>query len=75
MAVGRVAGPWREAARPSEFGNVGEQWDHEGWLVPIEWVLLERPYSPRAYLSRLVNLLPEKYSPIQKDGHGNQAIY
>ena len=75
MAVGRVTGPWREAARPSEFGNVGEQWDHEGWLVPIEWVLLERPYSPRAYLSRIVDSLPEKYSPIQKDGHGNQAIY
>lgn len=75
MAVGRVAGLWREATRPSEFGNVGEQWNQEGWLVPIEWVLLEHPYSPRAYLSRIVNLLPEKYSPIQKDGHGNQAIY
>ena len=75
MAVGRVTGPWREAARPSEFGNVGEQWDNEGWLVPIEWVPLEYPYSPRAYLSRIRNLLPENYSPIQKNGHGNQGVY
>lgn len=76
MAVGRVAGLWREAARPSEFGNVGAQWDHEGWLVPIEWVPLEQPYSPRAYLSRIVNLLPDENSPIRKkDGHGNQGIY
>lgn len=76
MAVGRVIGPWREAARPSEFGNVGEQWDHDGWLVPIEWVPLDYPFSPRTYLSRISNLLPEKYSPIQKDtGHGNQGVY
>jgi hypothetical protein len=75
MAIGRVTGSWREAARPSEFGNVGEQWDREGWLVPIEWVPLEYPFSPRAYLSRIVSLLPDKYSPIQKDGHGNQSIY
>lgn len=75
MAVGRVAGLWREAARPTEFGTVGEQWDAEGWLVPIEWVPLEYPFSPRAYLSRITNLLPQKYSPIQKDGHGNQGVY
>ena len=76
MAVGRVIGPWREAARPSEFGNVGEQWDHDGWLVPIEWVPLDYPFSPRTYLSRISNLLPEKYSPIQRDtGHGNQGVY
>lgn len=75
MAVGRVIGPWREAARPSEFGNVGQQWDAEGWLVPIDWVPLDHPFNPRAYLSRIVNLLPERYSPIQKDGHGNQGVY
>jgi len=75
MAVGRVIEPWREAARPREFGNVGEQWDNDGWLVPIEWVPLEKPFSPRSYLSRIVNLLPTRYSPIQKDGHGNQGVY
>jgi hypothetical protein len=75
MAVGRVMGPWREAVRPSEFGNVGEQWDSDGWLVPIEWVPLKSPFSPRAYLSEIVSLLPERYSPIQKDGHGNQGVY
>lgn len=75
MAIGRVMGPSRDAARPSEFGNVGQQWDQEGWLVPIEWVPLEHPYSPRAYLSRIVNLLPEKHSPIRPNGHGNQSIY
>jgi hypothetical protein len=72
MAVGRVTGPWREAARPSEFGSIGEQWDEEGWLVPIEWVPLKNPFSPRTYLSTIINLLPEKYSPLQKDGHENR---
>jgi putative restriction endonuclease len=75
MAVGRVIGPWRNAARPSEFGNVGKQWDNEGWLVPIEWVPLDHPFSPRAYLSRIINLLPQNYSPIQTNGHGNQGVY
>jgi HNH endonuclease len=75
MAIGRVTGPWREAVRPTEFGNIGEQWAREGWLVPIEWIPLDRPYSPRAYLSRIVSLLPDEYSPIRKDGHGNQSIY
>ena len=75
MAIGRVLGPWREATVPTEFGNRGKQWAHEGWLVPIEWVPLEYPYSPRAYLSHIVTLLPEKYSPIRNNGYGNQAIY
>ncbi|HEX6648296.1 MAG TPA: hypothetical protein VF075_02110, partial [Pyrinomonadaceae bacterium] len=74
MAVGRVIGPWREATRPTEFGNIGKQWDSEGWLVPIEWVPLEYPFSPRAYLSRLVELLPERHSPIRETGLGNQAV-
>ncbi len=75
IAVGRVLGRWREAARPSEFGSVGEQWDKDGWLVPIEWVPLEFPFSPRAYLSRILDLLPQKHSPLQQNGHGNQSVY
>src|SRR5690606_7585118 len=29
------------ASKPSEFGNVGENWSDHGWLVPVNWYSLE----------------------------------
>src|SRR5260370_24521327 len=62
-AVGRVTQTCRDRQRPSEFGETGEQWDRDGWLVKVDWTLLETPLSPKGHISEIAPLLPKKYSP------------
>lgn len=73
--VGKVLGAVRVADRPETFGNVGRQWNQLGWLVPIEWRLLNRPVVPKDHLSKIAPLLPDRHSPIQANGNGNQGCY
>ena len=74
-AVGRVTKECQNHLRPNEFGDLGEQWDRDGWLVRVDWKLLETPVSPTAHISQIAPLLPPKYSPIRKNGKGNQKLY
>tara|TARA_B100001964_G_C14180826_1_gene576151 strand:- start:103 stop:1236 length:1134 start_codon:yes stop_codon:yes gene_type:complete len=74
-AIGTAVEKYSNKNRPTEFGDTGEQWGNEGWLVQISWILLETPFSPKVNISRIAPLLPEKYSPIQQNGNGNQGCY
>jgi len=66
--------------RPEEFGKSGEQWDINGWLVRVNWSLLDEPLKPKDFFNLIQPLLPEKYSPLIRDensktGQGSQNIY
>ncbi|PTP78645.1 HNH endonuclease [Vibrio splendidus] len=74
-AVGTVVEPCLSSGKPDEFGSKGDYWDHEGWLVKIKWDMLERPFRAKKHISQIAPLLPEKYSPIQQNGNGNQSCY
>lgn len=74
-AVGIVAGNYREQTKPSEFGSSGGNWSKLGWAVPIDWELLERPFSPKEYITDIAPLLPIRNSPIRSNGNGNQGCY
>ncbi|HMH44348.1 MAG TPA: hypothetical protein VK557_12740 [Pyrinomonadaceae bacterium] len=74
-AIGKIAGSCIDARRPDAFGETGEQWSQDGWLVPVEWTVLSNPLSPRAHWSKMALLLPKKYSPIRAPGIGNQKFY
>jgi len=74
-AIGVVTGKYSEQPKPFSYKSTGEHWDPFGWLVPVEWVLLENTYSPKAHLGEISHLLPDKYSPINKQGNGNQKCY
>lgn len=75
MAVGVVSDTWAEAPKPAEFGKAGETWADTGWYVPITWELLDTPVSPKQNIEKINHLLPEKNSPIQQNGNGNQSCY
>ncbi|UFH54817.1 HNH endonuclease [Spirosoma sp. KNUC1025] len=74
-AIGIVSAPCIDFIRPSEFAAKGVQWDRSGWLVQIEWTLLDTPIKPKEYLAIITPLLPKTYSPIRENGNGNQGCY
>jgi hypothetical protein len=74
-AVGLVEAAYRECDRPRAFGKTGEQWDQDGWRVPINWSVLQTPIAPRRHLDAIRPLLPANHSPIRPNGKGNQGCY
>lgn len=74
-AVGISEGSCISSAIPEEFGQTGEQWNPDGYLVKIFWLELDRPMSPKSAIEQFQHLLPVKHSPLQQTGIGNQGIY
>src|SRR5262249_37195364 len=58
-----------------DFGGRGENWNQEGWLVPVVWTKLALPVRPKTLIDQLRPTLPTKYSPLTKDGNGLQGVY
>lgn len=74
-AIGRVTVAASPSPKPIEFGNVGDYWAHEGWLVEVDFKGTERPLQPKENLQLIGPMLPQRNSPIQKNGNGNQGCY
>jgi hypothetical protein len=74
-SVGRVTVAASPSPKPIEFGNVGDYWSHEGWLVEVEFRDARRQLRPSEHIHTIGPMLPLRYSPLQKNGHGNQGCY
>lgn len=74
-AIGPVIKEHTTADRPPEFESSGQLWDKDGWLVEIAWTILDDSLVPKAFINEIRDLLPEKYSPINQEGRGNQGCY
>jgi hypothetical protein len=74
-AIGTVLTHAKKAPKPSEFGQTGNYWSDEGWLVNVEFEVLPSPLRPKDYIAALAPLLPKKHSPIRQNGKGNQGCY
>lgn len=74
LAVGTVFGVVQDSIQP-DFGDVGDQWAQDGWLIPVEFEEIANPPKPKEFISELIPLLPQKYSPLQANGNGNQGVY
>ena len=61
--------------RPDEFGHIGEVWDAIGWRVDVSFVPIQPPLRPSDHMQALGPVLPDRYSPIRPNGHGNQGVY
>jgi len=73
-AIGIAQGPAQSAGKP-EFGNVGNQWDDDGWYVPVEFEEVSNPIRPKDFIDDLRPFLGAKYAPLQPNGNGNQGVY
>ena len=64
-----------EAPKPVEFGSAGRNWEAIGWRVDVEFSEVGSSFRPAEWIDRLRPLLPDRYSPLQRDGRGVQSIY
>lgn len=71
--LGVVTTYCEESPKPDEFGTTGDQWDEDGWRVGVDYQRLETVIRPVEHITEIRPTLPEKYSPLQPDGKGNQV--
>lgn len=74
-AIGIAASHAYEAPKPMEFGNVGAYWEYIGWRIDVRFIELQLPIRPSEHMNVLQRLLPDRYSPLQPNGNGNQVVY
>jgi putative restriction endonuclease len=74
-AVGIIEAASQECDRPLAFGKTGEQWDPDGWRVPVDWCVLTTPVVPKRHLDVIRPLLPATHAPMRPNGEGNQGCY
>jgi putative restriction endonuclease len=74
-AIGQVVEGAAPSPKPIEFGSVGGYWSDEGWLVSIYFAPAPKPLRPKDHIDAIAPMLPVRYSPIQKNGDGNQGCY
>jgi hypothetical protein len=74
-AIGRVTEAATACPKPDEFGDVGGYWSREGWMVEVDFRPAPQPLRPTRAIDLIRPLLPNRYSPIQPNGHGNQGVY
>lgn len=73
--VGVVLADASTSPKPLEFGKKGIYWSDEGWHLSVAFQQAGQTVRPREHLGLIAPRLPEKYSPIQANGNGNQGIY
>jgi putative restriction endonuclease len=73
-AVGTAMGPAVSAQKPA-FEKEIINWANDGWYVPVEFTEVAKKIRPKDHIDELLPHLPEKYSPIQKNGNGLQSVY
>lgn len=73
-AIGVASSTVQTAPKP-DFGVAGINWSKEGWLVPVEFQELTNVIRPKDHIELISAHLPEKYSPLQRNGNGLQSVY
>lgn len=75
VAIGIARTHCYEAPKPLEFGTVGAYWDMKGWRVDVHYIPLSNQIRPKDHMNVIRHVLPDKYSPLQRNGDGNQSVY
>ncbi|AUI88393.1 HNH endonuclease [Vibrio azureus] len=73
LSVGIARSHAYSYTKPAEFGSAGDDWSNDGWKIDLEYHLVNNKVRPKSHIDFIRPLLPEKYSPLQENGNGNQA--
>jgi putative restriction endonuclease len=74
-AIGIAKSYCWECPKPDEFGSVGQNWEKIGWKVNVSFSTLLHQIRPKDHMAVLRAVLPDRYSPLQRNGNGVQSIY
>ena len=74
-AVGIAQSHCYECPKPAEFGATGAYWEKIGWKVDVHFHVLSHQIRPIDHIQQIQRHLPDKYSPLQSRGYGNQGVY
>ena len=73
--VGIVKDHCQPFPQPATHRKANENWIKQGWLVPVQWVMLKSPFKPKDHIDDIKNLLADKHAPLLKDGNGSMSMY
>jgi putative restriction endonuclease len=74
-AIGIAKSYCWECPKPTEFGTAGQNWENIGWRVTVSFTSLVNKIRPKDHMGVLSGVLPDRYSPLQRNGNGIQSIY
>jgi putative restriction endonuclease len=74
-AIGIAKSYCWESPKPAEFGSAGQNWENIGWRVSVSFTPLLNKLRPKDHINVLKSVLPDRYSPLQPNGNGNQGLY
>jgi putative restriction endonuclease len=74
-AIGIAKSYCWECPKPTEFGSAGRNWENIGWRVNVSFTGLLNKIRPKDHMGVLRAVLPDRYSPLQRNGNGIQSIY
>jgi putative restriction endonuclease len=75
VAIGIATSYCWECPKPAEFGSAGQYWENVGWRISVSFTPLLNKVRPKDHMAALSPVLPTRYSPLQSNGNGNQALY
>ena len=75
VAIGTAQSYCYESPKPAEFGEAGLNWEAIGWRIRVSFSRLLHQVRPKDHMQVLGDLLPDRYSPLQRNGNGVQSIY
>lgn len=74
-AIGLATSTGYSSPKPKIFGEAGANWSEDGWRVDVEFTFVDKPIRPKDHMQLITPMLPEKYSPLQLNGSGQQVVY
>ncbi|QRY31196.1 HNH endonuclease [Variovorax sp. PDNC026] len=74
-AVGIAKEHYAVAPRPGTSAHSGGGWAPNGWMVPIEWTVLDTPFAPADHSTVILPYMQEVNAPLKKTGGGKESVY
>jgi len=71
QAVGIAKGTASNSRKP-KFSRPMNEWTNTGWKVPVDFILVDKPFRPKDKIERIRPLLNASHAPLKADGKGNQ---
>ena len=71
-AIGVVTRAAYSFEKPAELDV---DWNADGWRIEVDYTKTETPFRPKADWQVLREMMPKRYSPLDRNGDGAQGAY